>query len=105
MSSPAPTRNPVSLTGPFDSLRDYIRAVEARGKLVRIANMDQDRYEATAFAYRLVEKYGFDNAPPFLIETIRINGQDMPGPVLGNIFGGTVMVGLVYWFIYLRKSR
>jgi formate transporter len=24
---------------------------------------------------------------------------------LGNIFGGSVMVGLVYWFVYLRKSR
>jgi formate/nitrite transporter len=23
---------------------------------------------------------------------------------LGNIFGGAVMVGLVYWFIYLRKG-
>lgn len=24
---------------------------------------------------------------------------------LGNIFGGSVMVGLVYWFVYLRKDR
>jgi formate transporter len=24
---------------------------------------------------------------------------------LGNIFGGSVMVGLVYWFIYIRKPR
>jgi len=24
---------------------------------------------------------------------------------LGNIFGGSVMVGLVYWFVYLRKAR
>jgi formate transporter len=24
---------------------------------------------------------------------------------IGNIIGGTIMVGLVYWFIYLRKSR
>ena len=23
---------------------------------------------------------------------------------LGNIFGGSVMVGLVYWFVYLRKA-
>jgi formate transporter len=23
---------------------------------------------------------------------------------IGNIFGGAVMVGLVYWFIYLRKG-
>ena len=24
---------------------------------------------------------------------------------LGNIFGGSVMVGLVYWFVYLRKAK
>ena len=24
---------------------------------------------------------------------------------IGNIIGGTGMVGLVYWFIYLRKGR
>jgi len=24
---------------------------------------------------------------------------------LGNIFGGSVMVGIVYWFIYIRKPR
>ena len=24
---------------------------------------------------------------------------------IGNIIGGAVMVGLVYWFVYLRKSR
>lgn len=23
---------------------------------------------------------------------------------LGNIFGGSVMVGLVYWFVYLRND-
>jgi formate transporter len=23
---------------------------------------------------------------------------------LGNIFGGSVMVGLVYWFIYIRRG-
>ena len=24
---------------------------------------------------------------------------------LGNILGGTVLVALVYWFVYLRESR
>ena len=24
---------------------------------------------------------------------------------IGNIFGGAVMVGLIYWFIYLRKGN
>ncbi len=38
---------------PYDSLRDYALALEARGKLKRIKEMDQDAYEMTAFAYRL----------------------------------------------------
>jgi len=24
---------------------------------------------------------------------------------LGNVFGGALMVGLVYWFVYLRPRR
>ena len=40
------------MTGPFDSLREYVSALEARGLLLRIAEMDQDKYEATGFAYQ-----------------------------------------------------
>lgn len=78
----------VQPSGPFNSFRDYITAVDARGGLLRIPEMDQDKYEATGFAYRMIEERGFDQAPPFLIERIRINGKWMDGPVLGNIFGG-----------------
>ena len=83
-------------TGPFDSLRDYLAVVEDRGRLLRIDSMDQDRYEATGFAYRLIEERGFDDAPPFLIERIRINGEWMDGPVLGNVFGGWDNEALTY---------
>jgi 4-hydroxy-3-polyprenylbenzoate decarboxylase len=88
MKSAAATPKPIQLTGPFDSLRDYLGALEARGSLLRIAEMDQDRYEATGFAYHMVEERGFDNAPPFLIEKIKINGNWVDGPVVGNTFGG-----------------
>ncbi len=30
--------------------------------------------------------------------------RNLVGVTLGNIFGGSVMVGLVYWFIYLRRA-
>ena len=53
-----PDRRPMSpgvqLTGPYDSMREYVDALEATGRLLRIREMDQDRYEATGFAYRLV---------------------------------------------------
>ena len=83
-------------TGPFDSLRDYLAVVEQCGRLLRIESMDQDRYEATGFAYRLIEERGFDDAPPFLIERIKIGGKWMDGPVLGNVFGGWDNEALTY---------
>ena len=38
------------MIGPFDSLREYVSALEARNLLIRIPKMDQDKYEATGFA-------------------------------------------------------
>ena len=75
-------------TGPYDSVRDFLAALDARGRLLRIERMDQDAYEATGFAYRLMDKYGWDEAPAFLIEQIKIDGKWIDGPVLSNIYGG-----------------
>lgn len=59
---------------PFDSVRDYIDALERRGRLLRLPAMDQDRYEASAFAYRLIERFGIEQAPAFLIERVKEGG-------------------------------
>ena len=40
-------------TGPYDSLREYIEAIEEHGKLIRIDEIDQDAYELTGFMYKL----------------------------------------------------
>ena len=45
-------------TGPYDSLREYLTAVEAHGKLIKIDKIDQDAYELTGFMYKLIDKYG-----------------------------------------------
>jgi 4-hydroxy-3-polyprenylbenzoate decarboxylase len=71
----------------FESVRDYVGALERRGRLLRIPAMDQDQYEATAFAYRLVERFGIEFAPAFLIERIRIGGRWLDGPVVANAYG------------------
>ncbi|MFO1355217.1 MAG: UbiD family decarboxylase [Gammaproteobacteria bacterium] len=71
----------------FDSVRDYIGALERRGRLLRLPEMDQDRYEATAFAYRLIERLGIEQAPAFLIERVKIGGRWLDGPVLANAYG------------------
>lgn len=73
--------------GIADSVRNYVSALDARGRLLRVASMDQDRYELTAFAYRLIDRYGPEEAPPFLVERVRIGGEWRPGPVLANLYG------------------
>jgi 4-hydroxy-3-polyprenylbenzoate decarboxylase len=50
--------------------------------------MDQDQYEATALAYRLIERFGYYAAPAVLVERIKINGKWMDGPVITNLYGG-----------------
>ena len=88
MSAALSDRQNVQLTGPYDSLRAFVAALEARGRLIRIKEMDQDQYEGTGFAYRLIEKYGHYEAPAFLIERIKINGRWMDGPIISNLYGG-----------------
>ena len=85
-----------SLTGPFNSLRDYVQALDSRGRLLRIAAMDQDRFEATGFAYRMIEEMGYHAAPAFLIEKVKTGGRWLDGPVLGNIFPGWLAEALAY---------
>jgi 4-hydroxy-3-polyprenylbenzoate decarboxylase len=76
------------ITGPFDSMRDFIDALEARGRLIRIKELDQDKFEATALAYRLVDKFGFTGGPAFLAERVKVDGKWIEGPVVANLFGG-----------------
>jgi 4-hydroxy-3-polyprenylbenzoate decarboxylase len=71
----------------FDSVRDYVAALEQRGRVLRIPAMDQDRYEVTAFAYRLVDHFGIEHAPAFIVERVRIGGQWRNGPVVANLYG------------------
>ena len=47
-----------SIIGPFDSLREYMAALESQGQVMHVNNLDQDAYEATGFMYRLIDKIG-----------------------------------------------
>ena len=69
---------------PFDSLRDYVAALDAHGLLIRIPRIDQDNYETTALMFRATDKYGFFGSPAMLFENIKIDGRWMQGPVLAN---------------------
>jgi 4-hydroxy-3-polyprenylbenzoate decarboxylase len=72
---------------PFDSVRDYVNALDARGHLLRIESLDQDAYEITGLAYRLIDRFGIENAPGFLIERMKIDGRWIDGPIVANIYG------------------
>jgi len=73
--------------GPFDDLRGYVRELERRGLLLKVKDIDQDQYEATALMYRLVDRFGMYFAPTLYIENIKIDGHWHKGPVIANHFG------------------
>ena len=75
------------VVGPFASLRDYLAALEQLGLLLRIAEFDQDKYESTAFAYRLIERRGYSRAPAFRFDRVKIDGAWVDGPVIGGAYG------------------
>jgi 4-hydroxy-3-polyprenylbenzoate decarboxylase len=75
---------------PFRSVRDYITALDDAGLLLRIPKFDQDRYESTAFAYRLIERCGYNRAPAFLFDQVRVDGQWLDGPVIGGAYGNWI---------------
>lgn len=75
---------PARDVGPFDSFRDYVKALEDRGLVMRVKRLDQDQYEMTALTYRLMDEFGWYGAPALLVEEIKQDGRWMKGPVITN---------------------
>lgn len=69
---------------PFDTLREYVAALEAYGLVLRFDKVDQDAFEGTAIIYALIDKYGWYEAPAVMFENIKQDGVWMKGPVLVN---------------------
>ncbi len=74
-------------TAPFDTLREYIAAMEAHGQVVRLPEVDQDAYEMTALMYQVMDNYGMFGAPIIVAERIKIDGKWVQGPLIGNVMG------------------
>lgn len=72
---------------PFDTLREYVAAIEAHGLLLRFPRIDQDIYEGTAIVYALIDRYGWYEAPAILFEEVKQEGVWIKGPVLINHMG------------------
>jgi 4-hydroxy-3-polyprenylbenzoate decarboxylase len=81
---------------PFDSFRDYIEAIEAYGLVFRVARIDQDAYELTALIYRLIDEYGWYEAPCIVAEEVKIDGKWVKGPVVVNHMGHWFTEGITF---------
>jgi UbiD family decarboxylase len=69
---------------PFDSLREYVAAMEARNNVMRFDRIDQDAYEGTALMYRLVDRFGRYRCPVVIFDEVKIGGRWLKGPVVAN---------------------
>jgi len=69
---------------PYESIRDFTAALEADGKLLKINEMDQDRFEITAFSYKLDDRLKAQ-APAFIVERTKIDNRWHETPVIANI--------------------
>ena len=70
----------------FRSLRDFLKALEARGELKRIHQEIDPRLEITEICYRTLKAGG----PALLFN----NTKGSSIPVLGNLFGTTERVAM-----------
>ena len=73
--------------GPFKSLRDYLHALNQHNLGIHINNVNQDKYEATGFIYKLIEKYSVINSPVVFFDQIKSGGIDFKNASTGNLFG------------------
>ena len=74
-------------TGPYDSLRAYMEAIETYGNVMKIKEIDQDAYELAGLMYKLVDKHGWLGAPAVVVEKVKIDGNWMKGPIIVNQYG------------------
>jgi 4-hydroxy-3-polyprenylbenzoate decarboxylase len=69
---------------PFQSLREYLAAMEAWGLVARFRDVDQDAWEATAIMYHLTDQFGLYGAPIAIFDNVKINGRWIKGPIVGG---------------------
>jgi 4-hydroxy-3-polyprenylbenzoate decarboxylase len=83
---------------PFDTFRDYITALDAHGLLFRIPEIDQDAFHATALVFHAADRYSMFGAPAYYFDRVRINGQWVDGPLIGNHQGNLHTDAVVFGF-------
>ncbi|MFM7395595.1 MAG: UbiD family decarboxylase domain-containing protein [Gammaproteobacteria bacterium] len=84
---PTTVGSPGWQVGPFEDMREWMAELERRGLVLRVRNIDQDAYEATALMYRLIDKFGMYFAPALIMENVKIDGVWHKGPIVTNHCG------------------
>ncbi|MCC7258136.1 MAG: UbiD family decarboxylase [Gammaproteobacteria bacterium] len=86
-------------TPPFDSLRDWVAALDAHGLLLTIDRIDQDAYHATGLVYAANDRCGWYDVPALRFEEVKIDGRWVRGPLLGllqsNLLCDAILFGQV----------
>lgn len=93
---PKGRRGAKSPQAPFDTLRDYMQALDDHGLLLRIPEIDQDAFHATALFYRATDEFGMFGAPAFLFGKLKIDGRWVDGPVVANHQGNLHTDAIVF---------
>ncbi len=73
-----------------------MKDLERRGLVMRVARLDQDAYEMTALAFRLMDCFGMYEAPAVIAEEVKIDGKWVKGPVVFNHQGHWDTEALVF---------
>jgi len=81
---------------PFDSLRDYMEALIDEGLVMRVKRLDQDNYEMTALMYKLIDEYGWYDAPAIMADEVKIDGEWIKGPLITNDHGHLECEAIVF---------
>ena len=98
LASDKKARSAPAGNAPFDTMRDFVAALDARGLVVHIPRLDQDRYQVTALMYRMRDQHGMRGAPALVIDKVRIEGKWVDGPLIvnesGHLDGECIAFGL-----------
>lgn len=68
---------------PFDSLRDWVAALEAHNLVLGFDRIDQDAFQATGLVFRANDRFGMFNVPAMRFDNVKVEGRWMKGPVFG----------------------
>ncbi len=81
---------------PFDTLRDWMAAMEAHGVVMRFDGIDQDAFHTTGLLFRMTDKFGMYETPAMIFENVKQDGQWFKGPVIANHQGHWIAEPLIW---------